>query len=107
MGWIKRPERKTGPRVELDRKRKERMKVYNSSIWRNLRDVYRREHPLCEICAREGRTTAAAHIHHRVSFTNAESEEQRDRLAYDPKNLMSVCEKCHQLLHHGNLKTNL
>lgn len=50
------------------------------------------------MCLQEGRTTPAEDVHHIDSFLNYSGS---DRLwkAYDFSNLMSVCKKCHGLIH--------
>lgn len=104
MGFIKRPKKKSRGKAAADFNRRERMKVYNKSLWRNLRNLHLREHPLCEICSREGRVTPGTDVHHKLTFTSAANAAERDRIAYDPDNLLTVCDRCHQRLHHGDLK---
>lgn len=82
----------------------ERQKVYHSSLWRNLRLWKLNENPLCEICLIERKVTGADHIHHLKSFVGIENKVERDKVAYDPDNLMSVCETCHARIHGGDLK---
>lgn len=102
MGWIKRPAR-NGTRVN-DTARKNRMEVYNRSLWRRLRLRKVRESPLCEVCRMEGRIKAGSDVHHLRTFTAAETAAERDALAFDFGNLLTVCDECHQRLHHGDLK---
>lgn len=70
-------------------------KATSCSIYRdiNLSPV-----PICEMCLKEGRTTLAEDVHHIDSFLNYQGS---DRLwkAYDFSNLMSICKKCHGLIH--------
>ncbi len=81
--------------------RKERMAIYNTAHWRKLRDYKLRISPLCEMCLKEGRTTAAEEVHHIVSFMETTNQDVRIQLAFDDENLMSVCKVCHQKMHNS------
>ena len=63
--------------------------------WRKLSEFKRKIDPLCEECAKAGRTTPADHVHHIVPIV--EAEERR----LDMDNLMSVCVDCHEKLERG------
>lgn len=109
MAWINRPQgRKPAQTAGItDRQRQQRMKVYNRRLWKKLRLSKLRETPLCEICRMEGRVRAGEDVHHIESFTRAANDAERDRLAFDPSNLLTVCDRCHQRLHHGDLRGKL
>jgi len=77
---------------EYNRVRRTGQEFYNSQQWRKLRAFYIREHPLCEICKAEGRTTAAEVVDHIT-------EIKKGGAALDMRNLQSLCH-----LHH-NQKT--
>jgi 5-methylcytosine-specific restriction protein A len=66
------------------------------SDWMRLRDAYLRSHPLCEECERQGRTTIATLVHHKISLRDG-----GERLCV--MNLQSVCLKCHQEIHKGDI----
>lgn len=83
-------------------KRKERMQIYNTARWRELRKVKLMSDPLCEICLKEGRTTPAEDIHHITSFMTVDDMTMRKVLAFDYDNLMSLCDVCHQRIHNGH-----
>ncbi len=57
--------------------------------WRKLRKQKLACDPLCEDCAEEGRTTAAAEVHHKVKIV----DDPGGRLEWS--NLMSLCAECH------------
>ena len=59
--------------------------------------------PLCEDCLLEGKVTAATEIHHKVSFMSTNDPMERNRLAYDYSNLVSLC-TYHHKLRHGTIK---
>jgi 5-methylcytosine-specific restriction endonuclease McrA len=65
---------------------------YSSARWRRLRAAYLAEHPLCEDCLTKGRTTAAAHVHHR------EPRKLRPDLAFEWDNLKATCQPCHNAM---------
>ncbi|MCH5241812.1 MAG: HNH endonuclease [Muribaculaceae bacterium] len=60
--------------------------------------------PLCEVCETEGKTTPGEHVHHLITFVGAPTAVERDRLAYDEENLMTVCSRCHARIHGGDLQ---
>jgi len=62
------------------------------SRWTLLSQRYRLRHPLCEQCEREGRTTAATEVHHKIKA------KDRPDLVLQWDNLMSVCRSCHEKL---------
>ena len=83
-------------------------KFYNTTIWINLRSRWLREHPFCQRCEEEGRTTLATDVHHIKNFLSGSDDDEKWRLFTDEDNLMSLCDSCHhiehQIIHY--LKTN-
>lgn len=80
---------------------RERIAVYSSARWIRLRALKFANTPLCELCAKEGKTTVAEDIHHIVSFMSTDDKVRRYQLAYDYDNLMSLCKRHHQLVHNA------
>lgn len=80
--------------------RGERMQIYNTARWRDLRAAKFRANPLCEKCLEEGLVRPAEDIHHKVSFMSVYDRNQRLHLAFDYENLMSLCKHCHQKIHN-------
>ena len=75
--------------------KKEYQKVYNCRRWKELRAAKFADNPVCEECAKEGRTTPTKEIHHIKPF-----EIDNDlSLAYDYDNLISLCVECHKQAH--------
>jgi 5-methylcytosine-specific restriction protein A len=75
--------------------KKEYQKVYNTRRWKDLRAAKIRNNPVCEECARQGKTTPTKEIHHIKPF-----EIDNDlSLAYDYDNLISLCVECHKQAH--------
>jgi 5-methylcytosine-specific restriction endonuclease McrA len=58
--------------------------IYADRRWRQLRASTLQEHPCCELCGR-----LAQCADHRVPHRGNEN------LAFDPKNLRSLCNTCH------------
>ena len=67
---------------------------YRSKRWEKLRaSVLRRDGYMCQECRRYGRMRQAQTVHHIKHL------DEYPELAYDPKNLKSVCAACHNKLH--------
>lgn len=81
-------------------KRKERMSIYNTQRWRDLRAFKMLNNPLCEECEKADKVTPVDDVHHIVSFMSTDDLVYRTQLAFDYENLMSVCDECHQKLHN-------
>lgn len=100
MAWINKPEKKkrnSFERRETDM-RQLRKKAYNTTEWRKLREVYMRQHPICEKCLEKGKITPAEDIHHKISpFRGGEVNYG---LLLDHDNLMAVCKECHAEIHN-------
>lgn len=65
----------------------------SSYRWQCVRMMKLKQSPLCEVCEKNGRTTAAVQVHHRIDLC------QRIDLAFDIDNLESVCTECHSIIH--------
>lgn len=65
---------------------------YSSAAWRKFRASYLKDNPSCASCLKEGRTTAANHVHH--------IKERRDfpELSFEESNMASLCAPCHSKL---------
>jgi 5-methylcytosine-specific restriction protein A len=74
-------------RVEYDRRGGRTL--LDSRRWRRLSAGFRRRHPLCAACLRDGLLVVADHVDHVVPH--------RGDLAafWDPQNLQSLCRRCH------------
>ena len=98
-------------RAHPPRPRKERDKAYDrrrssgpalsaaralrsSTAWVKLRKAYRAANPLCELCKRDGRTTAGTQVHH-IRPVGVWPE---GGLRWD--NLANLCTKCHAKVSH-------
>ena len=75
-------------------------KLYNSQQWKNLRNWYWRQHPLCEDCLLKGKTTPAVHVHHIHEISKGHNEQEKWDILTDEDNLVSLCLDCH-LRRHG------
>ena len=95
MAWIYKP--KKDRRNELNRR--ERIKIYNTQRWRDLRTWKMTNDPLCEECSKNNKVTAVEDVHHIISFMSTNDPIERSRLAFDYDNLMSICKECHAKKH--------
>lgn len=100
MAWIFKPKKKH----KNEGNRQKRQDIYNTTLWKRMRLSKLREQPLCEVCLLLGKSILAEHVHHKISFMEANDIYERDRLAFDSENLMSVCNECHNRIHNGDLK---
>ncbi|WP_288297318.1 HNH endonuclease signature motif containing protein [uncultured Pyramidobacter sp.] len=80
--------KKAQSRKEYNRSRPVGHDFYQSTEWRKLRAAYRRAHPLCEECLREGRTEPAVIVDHVKEIADGGDP-------YDWDNLRSLCLACH------------
>lgn len=68
--------------------------VYRDSRWNKVKPiVHRRDNGLCRQCFELQKYQASQLVHHIV-----EPEDDLS-LAYEPSNLISLCESCHQKIH--------
>lgn len=74
-------------------------KIYNSKTWKQLRNSYFANHPLCQRCLEKGIVKPADDIHHTIPFLTGKTSDEIYELAYDYNNLMSVCKQCHLEIH--------
>lgn len=76
--------------------------VYNTKVWKTLRNEYIAEHQMCENC----KINVAESVHHVIPFSTGNTKEEILQLAYDKNNLKSLCKDCHFKFHHiKNLMT--
>lgn len=64
-------------------------KAYASVRWRKLREMQLKRYPLCAMCLKADRTTAATVVDH------IKKHEGDERLMWDASNLQSLCAPCH------------
>lgn len=82
-------------------------KIYNSRQWKLLRKAYFMEHPICELCYQEGKINPTAEIHHIKPISTGTDLYQMMDIAFDPHNLMALCEVHHQEIHNKKPKKPL
>jgi len=58
------------------------------------------EQPLCEICRSRGFITPAVAVHHDYEISNGQDELERQDIAFDYNNLVSICQTCHNRIHN-------
>ncbi len=72
---------------------------YNLPQWKGLRDTKLRESPICECCNSHGYIREATEVHHIIPWTRGRDERHKQELFFNYDNLMSLCNKCHKLIH--------
>ena len=97
MPYLKKPNKQPSRTFN----REERQKIYQSTKWKELRLAKLMQQPLCELCLKEDKVVLAVDVHHITSFMSTTDHLKSRSLAYNPKNLMSLCKKCHQNIHNS------
>ena len=59
--------------------------------WKRIRDSYVSQHPLCELCLKEGKLVDTEEVHHKKPLGEG-GTHARD-------NLIALCKTCHARLH--------
>lgn len=87
--------------MSKEERRKERQETYNTKRWKELRSLMIQEHPLCQDCLKDGKIVPAQEVHHLKSpFRPGLTPEEKEKLAFDPNNLVCLCRECHWRRHH-------
>lgn len=74
-------------------------RLLKSHKWQRLRARYMAQHPVCEQCDKNGKTSLAKVVHHVVPVEDAKDLAMMEVLAFDWHNLMAVCDECHEAIH--------
>ena len=85
----------------------DRTNYYNTKQWKNLRLYYIKRHPLCECCLAHDVVSAATEVHHKRRILSGKTEEDRYELLTDESNLISLCYRCHDIMHNKMHKYNM
>lgn len=75
-------------------------KFYHSKLWKNCRDEYKKLHPYCERCLKEGKLVPVDIVHHKI-WLNA-SNINNPNITLNFNNLESICRDCHNKEHFGD-----
>lgn len=75
------------------------IRMIHTVRWVKLRRDKLSLHPLCERCEREGRVQAATEVHHVIPVERGLTADEKQRLMFDPHNLMALCHDCHVKTH--------
>ena len=62
--------------------------------WKRIRNRYVSEHPLCEMCLKDGKLTPVDEVHHILPVSKGGT--------HDRANLLSLCRSCHNKIHLKN-----
>lgn len=74
-------------------------KIYNSKQWKQLRNSYFADHPLCQRCLEKGIIKPSDDVHHTIPFLTGKTSDEIYELAYDYQNLQALCKQCHSEIH--------
>lgn len=74
-------------------------RLIHTARWVRLRRDVLTAHPLCERCEAEGFVTPACEVHHRTPVEEAVSAADKERLMFNPSNLVALCHACHVRTH--------
>ena len=73
-------------------------RFYTSRAWRKCRIAVRKEHGgLCQVCISKGLIEPAVEVHHIIPLTADNVNDPR--IALDSRNLMALCDACHEEQH--------
>ena len=72
-------------------------KFYHSKLWKNCRNEYKKLHPYCERCLKEGKLVPTDIVHHKVHLNALNISDTSFTLNFD--NLESLCKDCHNKEH--------
>ena len=76
-------------------------KFYASPSWRNLRDSFIRQHPVCELSLLEHHVITATDVHHIVKWADQVNDEMKWMLFLDTDNLIALDSRVHQYIHYS------
>ena len=73
-------------------------RFYTSRAWRKCRIAVLKEHGgLCQICIGKGLIEPAVEVHHIIPLTADNIDDPR--ITLDSRNLMALCDACHEEQH--------
>ena len=78
--------------------------IYNTTTWKKLRSAYLMDHPLCEVCLQDEKVEPAVEVHHIKPISTGNDEWEMRDLAFDPYNIMALCEFHHHEIHNNDRK---
>jgi len=73
--------------------------VYDKIQWKKLRYQYLIDNPTCEICTKNKILKLAIEVHHKKPISYGNTNEEKEALGFDYKNLQALCKECHKLVH--------
>ncbi len=80
-------------------KDKDYNKMIHSSRWVKLRRSVLSGEPLCRRCKAQGFITLAVELHHIIPVEEGLTIADKERLMFNPSNLMPLCHRCHVDIH--------
>ena len=95
MATINRPRKKKEYKEKGETQEHIHKLVYNTAMWRRIKESVLMVHPLCQNCLKN----LATEVHHVTPLTTAKDDEELLTLGFDSGNLMAVCTECHHQIH--------
>lgn len=95
MATINRPRKKKEYKEKGETQEHIHKLVYNTSMWRRIKESVLMVHPLCQNCLKN----LATEVHHVRPLTTANDDDELLTLGFDSGNLMAVCTECHHQIH--------
>lgn len=74
-------------------------RLIHTGRWLRLRRDMLTAHPLCQRCEEEGRINAASEVHHVTPVETGLTPSDKERLMFNPTNLLALCHDCHVKVH--------
>ena len=69
-------------------------KFYSSKEWLTVSNNYKKHHPFCESCLKEGKKNLSFIVHHITPISQGGDQ-------FDENNLIAICKICHHEIHSG------
>ena len=99
MGYINREYNKPPKINKITPNKQVAQNYYNTTGWKKLRNAYLMQHPLCEMCLKEGKTSITEEIHHKIPILTGLTDSERTSLLLNANNLIALCKYHHHLIH--------
>lgn len=75
------------------------IRMIHTSRWTTLRRLVLTESPLCSDCRKRDLVRPASEVHHITPVEHGLSRREKERLMFNPGNLVALCHDCHVARH--------
>lgn len=73
--------------------------VYNTKRWKELRQTYLLNNPLCYECQLKGYYVSAIDVHHIQPISKFKDIHKKMEMGFNINNLKGLCKECHKAEH--------